>query len=464
MLQSVRFSPVNTRYIQNKNGISDAKTRPEPNAKAQNAQYPNALNFYTVNTTLNKTDSEKYLYLVNFLKDVQISRNSEGLTAPQQLDLLLKNGKLLAKSNDDKSTTLDNLYDIATTERTANLNPKRVISDTLDILVNPRYVTQRFGDIPSDEAPVVLSRQKPDSQLAQNPSLMNVTASGVCPAASLEVNAAHRYPADYTRWVSQLSSKDRTLSLDVKLKSISKNPIEAAQILKIFNTKNSGFNFNKKNKIKLKLDDNAYIRANIQQNYWDDGERNIADVLFQSAVMNIATQNTYDTLTDWRAPIFNANTQGLIEIEKTFAESIFKNKEITSLMYQKIDDDQNLVGYTCSFDKIARHITDTIDSGDDVIIGYVLTNETSGITSNHDYNRSIHGAPNKVINGHEITIVDYIRDTSGNINFVCVDTDDDSHDFVIYSADWLLPKIHHAGYPAKIVAKDEKEIMKQLDL
>ncbi len=465
MLQSVNLSQINAGYVQNKINNSDKKpVRSETNPINQSAASSAALNLYTVNTSLNKTDSEKYLYLLNFLKNIPPSKNSEGLTAPQQLDFLLKNGKLLAKSNDDKSTTLDNLYDIATIERTANLDSKRVISDTLDILVNPRYVTQRFGDIPVDEARNVLSHQKADSQLNQNPNLMNVSASGVCPAASLEVNAAHRYPADYVRWISKLSSKDRALFLNTKLKSISKDPIEAAQILKIFDTKNSNFNFNKSNKLKLTLDDNAYIRANLQQNYWDEGERNIADVIFQSAVMNFATQNTYDSLTDWRAPNFNSNTQGLVEVEKTFVESVFKNREITSLVYQKIDDDQNLLGYTCSFDKIARHITDTIDSGDDVIIGYVLTNETAGITSNPDYNKDIHGAPNKVINGHEITIIDYIRDTSGRINFVCVDTDDDSHDFVIYSSDWLLPKIHHAGYPAEIVKDDEKEIMKQLEL
>ena len=112
---------------------------------------------------------------------------------------------------------------------------------------------------------------------------------------------------------------------------------------------------------------------------------------------------------------------------------------------------------------IQQNIIETLKSGDDVIIGYVLTNETAGITKNAGYNENLHGKPNQVINGHEITIVDYIQDKSGKISFVCVDTDDNSHDFVVYSADWLLPKIHHAGYPANIVAEDEKEIMSQVE-
>ena len=178
--------------------------------------------------------------------------------------------------------------------------------------------------------------------------------------------------------------------------------------------------------------------------------------------MALGTNSTYNTLTDLRIPRSDdSNNQGLVEVEKTFVESVFKNREITSLIYQKNDDDQNLTGYTCSFDKIIKHITNTIDSGDDVIIGYVSTNETEGVTKLEGYDPKIHGAPNKVINGHEITIVDYVRDESGKINFVCVDTDDNSKDYTIYNQDWLLPVIHHAGYPAAIVEDDVEEIMAQ---
>ena len=420
-------------------------------------------NINAPNTILNEADKRKYIYLLNFLNGCRLSPNAEGLSACSQLDILLKNGKLLAKSKNDKSTTLDNLYDIATKKRVDGLDAGRIITDTLDILVNPRYVTQNFGDIPQMEYQNVLSAQKHDSDVVKNPNLMNVntSGSGTCCAASNEVNMADKYPAEFARWISKLSSEDKELYLNVDLKTISKDPLDAAFILKVLGADNKKFSY-KDSKIKVTLDDNAYIRAKIQTNYWDRGERNIADVLIQSAIMRLGSQNTYDSLTDNRQPIFNSNTQGLIEIEKTFVESLIKGKEITSLVYQKIDDEQNLVGYTCSFDKMSKHITDTLKSGDDVIIGYVLTNETAGIVNNSDYNPKTHGAPNQVINGHEITIVDYIQDKSGKISFVCIDTDDDSNDFVIYNADWLLPKIHHAGYPASIVAADEKEIMSQV--
>lgn len=413
------------------------------------------------NTILNETDKQKYITLVSLLKNAPKSLNSPDLTPSAQIDFLLKNGKLLSKSHNDNSTVLDNLYDIATTERAYNLDKIKLITNTLDLLCNPRYVTQTFGDIPVEIQQKIIQDLPDNDPVKSNPELMNVYTSGTCAAASIEVNMADKYPAEFARWVSRLSSKDKSLDLNVKMSSISKNPLEAIDILNLLQankTKANLFNVN----VKVDLDENAFARAYTQSKYWDMGERNIADVLIQSAIMKLGSQNTYNSLSDIRGNNFNQSPQGLIEIEKTFVESLIKNKEITSLVYQQIDEEQNLVGYNCSMDKIAKHITDTLDSGDDVILGYVLTNETAGITSNSEYNKLVNGAPNKIINGHEITVVDYYKDKNGKVMFICVDTDDDNPQYVEYSSDWLLPKIHHAGYPAHIVEADEKEIMKNL--
>ena len=59
------------------------------------------------------------------------------------------------------------------------------------------------------------------------------------------------------------------------------------------------------------------LLANIQSNHWDKGERNVVDVLIQSAIMQLSSQNTYDSLTDIRGGNFNANPQVLVEVEKT---------------------------------------------------------------------------------------------------------------------------------------------------
>ena len=462
MIQRLSSTNINSarNVIQNKNNnVSFAATNPVSNQNLKQITKTSVIN--QPQTALNQEQQQKYIKLLDVLKNLQPSPNSFGLTPSKQLDVLLRSGKLLAKSNHDKSTTLDNLYNMATTQRVQGLDNTTLLTNTLDILTNPRIVTQTFGDIPNELKPKIVEHLKDGDSVKENPSEMNVYASGTCAAASIEVTMADKYPAEFARWVSELSSPKKQVMLNVKLDSLSKNTPEAVNILNILQAQKTNFSYQNVN-VKVDADENAYIRAYVQSKYWDKGERNVADVLVQSAIMKLGSQNTYNSLNDVRAGQFNANPQGLIELEKTFVESLIKNKEITSLVYQKIDDEQNLVGYNCSFDKIQKHILDTIDSGDNVILGYVLTNETAGNTAAPGYNPRQHGAKNKVINGHEITIVDYEKNKNGKITFTCVDTDDDSQETIKYDADWLLPKIHHAGYPAHIVAADEAEIMKNM--
>ena len=413
-----------------------------------------------INTSLNnKQDKEKYEYLLNFLKNTQPSPLSGGLKPREQLEHLLKSGKLLNRNSNDNSSVLDNLYEIASQKRAFDLDKKVLILNVLDNISSPAIITQTFGDIPKEEKKEILDGLSKSDPASQNPKTMDVEKSGVCAAASCEVNLADKYPAEYARWVNKLSSEDMKVVSSINLSSLSKNPLEAVAILELMESKTNGFTFDKVN-VEITADKNAYLRAKNQTKNWDPGERNVADVLIQSAIMQIGSQNTYNSLTDLRAGSLNSSPQGLIEVEKTYVESIMKNKEITSLVYQKIDDDNNLVGYNCSFDKIKKHIKDTIDSGDDVIIGCVDTNESSGRSQLPNYSPEKDGLPNKIINGHEITIVDYKTDPKGNLSFVCVDTDDNSPKYVVYSADWLIPRIHHAGYPAAIVEEDAQEMLK----
>ena len=201
-------------------------------------------------------------------------------------------------------------------------------------------------------------------------------------------------------------------------------------------------------------DDGAYVRAQVQDKHWDKGERSIVDVLMQSTLMQLGSQGSYDSLTDIRGGKFSTNPQGLVETEKTFIESVVENNEKMSIRYQKVDDNQNLVGWECDFNKIQKHIINTLNTGEDVIIGYVLTNETSGKTKKAGYVNTVDNAPNKIINGHEITIVGYKTDNNGKVTFICNDTDDDKSELIEYSADFLIPKIHHAAYPVAMIEDD----------
>ena len=84
-----------------------------------------------------------------------------------------------------------------------------------------------------------------------------------------------------------------------------------------------------------------------------------------------------------------------------------------------------------------KHISDALNLGENVIIGYTEVDKN-----------------NKIINGHEITITGQKYDKSGNLVYICNDTDDDIPSAIEYRADILLPKIHHAGLPQSVVKED----------
>lgn len=401
---------------------------------------------------LSSDEKKKYDHLLNFMKDWQVTQTSGGLSVNAQLDTLLKSGKLLEKDANDKSSILDNLFEIATTDRANGLNKKNLISNTLDAILNPAIITQNFGDIPHEDKQEILSVLDDDNPVKKNPSLMDISASGTCVAASNEVNLADKYPAEFSRWVNKLSSTDKQLFSRIKLSSISKNPLEAVAILNLLQAKIKNFSFDSVD-IVIEPDPNVYLRAKNQDKNWDLGERNVADVLIQSTIMQLGSQGTYDSLTDERGGEFTTNPQGLIEIEKTFVESIIKNREINSVVHQQIDGDKRLVGYNSSFEKIKNEMINILDSGEDIILGYVLTNDSAGITKSPFYNKEADGDENQVVNGHEITVVGYRKDENNNTIFSCIDTDDGMMKKIEYSASWLIPKINHAGIPTNINKK-----------
>ena len=416
----------------------------------------NVANLVPIKTRL-ETPEEQNMYsqivsLIQTSKENSISPN-DNVSIAQKLDFLLKSGKLLSSSSNDNSTTLKNLYDILTIPRCYGLDNVKILAQTIDALYDPTVITQNFGDIPNNIKNQILSSDDIAQGVKVNPELMDVEGSGTCVAASVEFHMANKHPAEFARWVSGLTSQNKEVEQKVRLDALSKFKMDAVAFLNIFEAKQKDFNFDYTT-LSLKPDDGAYIRAQVQDKHWDKGERSIVDVLMQSTLMQLGSQGSYDSLTDIRGGKFSTNPQGLVETEKTFIESVVENNEKMSIRYQKVDDNQNLVGWECDFNKIQKHIINTLNTGEDVIIGYVLTNETSGKTKKAGYVDTVDNAPNKIINGHEITIVGYKTDNNGRVTFICNDTDDDKTEFVEYSADFLIPKIHHAAYPVAMIQDD----------
>lgn len=410
-------------------------TAPKPTpSQAGNTYYAtNNINTSFRTTLTTKEDNEKY-------KQVSSLLNNED---KKLLDYTLKTGILLNNASNDKSSVLDNLYKIATTPRAEGLENSKIMQDTLKSIANPYTITQRFGNIPDEYKETVVNKVTNNSQnLITRKSAefeLDNLFSGCCVAASEQFNLAKKQPAEYARFVEGLSSPNKSVEKDIKLDSLSENTMDAIWLLNSFEIPYKAQDF-KTVKVTLAPDENAYIRAEIQQNHRDNLERSSVDVLMQSTFMNVASQQTYNSLNDKRAGKFSNEDSGLIDYEKTFLESVVEDKNTMSVTYQNVDENQKIVGYSADYDTVKSQLLETLDRGNNIIIGYTLTDSTS-----------------KIIGAHEITITEYKKAPNGDIIFVCNDTDDDVSEPVEYPATFLIPKIHHAGIPEDIAMRNMEQ-------
>ena len=348
----------------------------------------------------------------------------------KQLNVLLKTGVLLNADSNDNSTTLDNLYKIATTQRAMGLNNGVLLKETVSTIIDPHTITQQFGNIPPQYADKVAAIAK------EHANEVNVEHSGTCVASSIEFNLAQKHPAEFARFAEGLSSPNMAVQKNIKLNNLADNTLDAIWLLNAFEIPYEAKDFDTA-KLTFAPDKNAIIRAHIQTVDKDKLERSSLDVLMQSTFMQVGSQQSYDSLTDKRAGKFNQNDKGLIEFEKTFTESVVEDKNKISVTYQTVDENARLTGYETDFNTMKKQITDALNLGENVIIGYTQ------VDSN-----------NTIINGHEITIIGVKNDKNGKLIFVCNDTDDNVSKPIEYSEDYLLPKIHHAALPQSVVAND----------
>lgn len=384
-----------------------------------------------IRTTLNsKEEKEKYTKILSTL-----DRNARKVT-----ENLLKTGILLNANSADNSTVLDNLYKMITEPRAEGLDAKTMLKDTIATIAYPYLITQQFGDIPAeylDKAIKANTEGKSNYlELKQAKEDIHVEHSGTCVAASTEFKLAKQMPAEFARFAQELSSPKMCVEKTIGLDNLADNALNAIWLLNAFEIPFEANDFNNAT-LKFAPDKHAILRAQIQTTNKDSYERTPLDVLMQSTFMQIGSQQSYNSLTDKRAGKFNQNDKGLIEFEKTFTESVVFDKNILSVTYQTVDENARLIGYETDLATTKRHLLEALDEGENVILGYTQTD-----------------ANNIILNGHEITVVDYKTDSKGRVTFICNDTDDNNPRPIEYSEDYLLPKIHHAALPQHIVEKD----------
>ena len=382
-----------------------------------------------VRTTLSGREEQEKYNVISAMVDKKVKKD---------LHELLKTGKLLDTGSNDRTTTLDNLYKIATQKRIAGLNTKTIVEDVISTIQNPFNITQKFGDIPVNLQNEIIEEEK---KQGKNISVLDLNVkSSTCPAASIEFNLAHKMPAEFARIAEGLTSEAMSVQKTINVSDLSQGLMDTIWMLNEFGTEHKLDNWNTL-RVTLRPDRNAIVRARVQNTYRDPGERSAIDVLMQSTFMNVGAQNTYDTVIDKRIPKYNEDDSGLIDIEKNFAEELATGKGKVCVTYQQIDDNGRLVGYECEPHETLDHIQRTLNAGDNVIIGYTYC----------DIN-------NNVIGGHEITIIGIETDKRGKKYFICNDTDDGVYGAIKYPVDELLPRIHHAGIP-KAVLVDNVEFI-----
>ena len=398
---------------------------------------------------LKKAKAENYkAYIPSFTgaKETQEAKNSipsieeqyntvkgmltrDGLKAFSRLDT---KGILMNKDSNDGSTVLENLYKIATQPRIQGLKSEQIIYEVVKSLDNPFIITQKFGDIPKKEVKEIetlLGEKLPQEAFDIN--------SSCCVVASMEFNLASKKPAEFARFAEGLSGNEYSVSKKVKITDIAPGTAESLWYLREFNTDSYLENNWEYANINIKPDRNAIVRARVQASYKDPGERSSVDVLIQSALLNLGSQNTYNALTDERTGKFNNDNSGLTDMEKNFVEQIVFEKPQICVVYQNIQDNK-LAGYFAKPEETKQHILKYLELGQNVIIGYTHIDE----------NNTVHG-------GHEITIIGYKQDEKGNGCFICNDTDDGIDAPIEIEENVLLPKIHHAGISKEALSKDD---------
>ena len=338
------------------NTTNNAKVQSYAQNPITSASYGALQHNATIQTQLNsKADIQKYSNLVANL-------DQEGR---QAANLLLKTGILLNNNSNDKSSTLDNLHNIITNPRAKGLDKKVLLNETVKTLANPFRITQKFGDIPAHLQGAVADYQAQDENKDVNAvkNEQNVRNSGCCVAASIEYNLASQMPAEFARVAEGLSSEKMSANKVIDLKNLCDDKEDSKWLLDNFKLP---YQMKGDDKVEVTIapDKNAIIRAQIQNSYKDQGERSVIDVLMQSTFMNVGSQQTYNALTDKRVGSFSPDNRGLVEIEKTFTESIINNKNKTSVTFQDVRtvEDKNgnqsaqLVGHTTDLNTVKRSL------------------------------------------------------------------------------------------------------------
>jgi hypothetical protein len=254
---------------------------------------------------------------------------------------------LFNKKSNNNSSTLDNLYKIYKNERAQGLNNGEILRETISTLNNPYRISQKVDNSNKNYLDILLN--KPPNVIPEKTS--------TCTASCIEFDLASQEPAEFSRFVEELTSPKLSVEKVIDVENLADKTLDAIWLLNTFETPREEISFSKMKMI-LKPDDKILEKIALDKSSNTFAHRNCIDTILQSTFMNVGSQQSYNSITDTRGGKFDVTEKGLIEFEKTYTESLVRNKNIISVTYQRIDENGRIVGHETDFETIKEQLLD----------------------------------------------------------------------------------------------------------
>lgn len=419
-------------------------------------RYPTLANLTRQAHNANMNPAEPPAVQTQMIYDVAKNISHRGR---QNLMSLISNGKLFDTNAEDNRSTLAHLYDIMTVPRATGLQGKTVLEETIKLLANPVGISQRFAPLlPQYEQALIQyynSGRGPKLAKAVGPEDI-FPHSATCVAASVMHTMFSRQPSEAVRHIAELTSPRRYFTERATINDISPdNPQQAAQKLAQYGIKNATPVSPNTYQVNVKMSDQNLLRTLSQQSNKQPDTQSVIESAYQLALMELADPSFDAGLATLVKPDGTLDQDpGIVADRKTLMESIVKDTgPVSQIDYQVTAADKSnepyLMGYLRQFEKTAEDLVKSVNSGNNVIIGIVETD-------NNSQNKG------RLSMKHEVTVVDYHylnnQPSLNNLVFKIVDSDDSNDKAVYRRALELLPQIHHAGLPQSVGQKVAAEI------
>jgi hypothetical protein len=256
---------------------------------------------------------------------------------------------------------------------------------------------------------------------------------GTCAAASIEYYLASEHPAQFFEMVEALTSKQKKYTKTVDLDNfnsynysnmlVSMIPeLPKTHQLDEFKTKYTLKNENNAD-AEITPDKNAYFLAEITAENRTEDTRSVTDIIMQSAIMNLGSGGTYESISDTRRPsIYTSDSGGLFFDECNYVLKMLAQNSLNLFVYKNANM-QNI--YTK--EDMKNSILDALNRNGSVVAGYYYE------------------AGEHVYDGHEITIIGYTKNMNGDGFFIIQDSDDfEPQKPVLMQENKLLEELNHA--------------------